>query len=306
MRQFVSPFMLRLFLSTILISLFLPSNAFSKEFCLKHASGNLYGPFELKAGTLIGSGSRAYEITDITTNSFTLKLRSTGLRSGPFSCQDGTVIKLGDAFYTILTTNLAAQLQAKAKDNQQAAEQRNQQRTVSSSHDDENDDVQSISNNDDPIDRGVRLGNSGRYDEAVTIFRQAAKEGSALGRYNLGASYMDGLGVEQDTAKATYWYALAAEQGLAVAQTKLGLCYYRGIGVAQNKFTALDWFQKAAGQGNMDGITCYKALQKEFTTRDAEYAKSKQDLRDRGMNPDDIQGNMEILKRRVEGAGLRW
>ena len=166
--------------------------------------------------------------------------------------------------------------------------------------------LQTNENLNEIINRGVQLANSGRNAEAYSLFKHAADKGSALGQYNLGACYIDGEGIEQDSSKAVYWYTLAANKGLAVAQTKLGLCYYRGIGVERNPLWALSLFKQAADQGWKDGITCYNQLYKELQAKDDERAQLRQDLRDRGLNPDDLDGNMKILKRRVEGAGLRW
>jgi len=161
-------------------------------------------------------------------------------------------------------------------------------------------------NPDELVERGVKLSDSGRNVEAFSLFKQAADTGSSLGQYNLGSCYMDGVGVKQNASKAVFWYSLAARGGLAVAQTKLGLCYYRGVGVEQNKWQALNWFQLAAKQGYSDGITCHNELLKELNKPWEENAKAKQALRDNGLNPDDLEGNMRILKQRVEAAGMHW
>ena len=64
--------------------------------------------------------------------------------------------------------------------------------------------------------------------EAVKWFRAAAEQGHAYAQYNLGLSYADGDGVEQDKAEAAKWYGKAAEQGYEAAKAALkGLNFFR-------------------------------------------------------------------------------
>jgi len=97
---------------------------------------------------------------------------------------------------------------------------------------------------------GIAAANRGDHHKAVEYFSAGADAGHALCRYNLGAAYVDGLGVPRDVHKGVSLYGQAAQQGLPVAQTKLGLAYYRGVGVQQNLAVALHWFTQAANQGD--------------------------------------------------------
>lgn len=103
---------------------------------------------------------------------------------------------------------------------------------------------------DQLCDMGIAAANRGDQKKAVQLFATGAEAGHALCQYNLGASYIDGLGVAQDYKQAVYWYSQAAKQGLAVAQKKLGLCYYRGAGVGEDVSKAVYWFGEAAKQGD--------------------------------------------------------
>lgn len=78
----------------------------------------------------------------------------------------------------------------------------------------------------------------------------SAKSGDPLSQYNLGQIYREGEMVEQDNAKAAYWYNKAADQGNPHAQYNLGVCYRDGVGVPQNSSIALMWFHKASVQGH--------------------------------------------------------
>ena len=53
-------------------------------------------------------------------------------------------------------------------------------------------------------------------------YRKSAEQGNADAQNNLGCMYQNGLGVEQDDAKAMEWYQKAAEQGHTAAQSNLG------------------------------------------------------------------------------------
>jgi hypothetical protein len=57
--------------------------------------------------------------------------------------------------------------------------------------------------------------------------------------------YLEGDGVEQDSAEAAKWFKLAAEQGLAGSQTTLAQMYETGNGVEQDAEEAKKWYAKA-------------------------------------------------------------
>ena len=56
---------------------------------------------------------------------------------------------------------------------------------------------------------------------AVKWFGLAAKQGDAVGQYNLGLMYEIGEGVPQDSTQAINWYGLSAKQGYADAKARL-------------------------------------------------------------------------------------
>jgi len=88
------------------------------------------------------------------------------------------------------------------------------------------------------------------------LYRQyltAAQQGNADARFMLGLFYLEGRGVQQNTARATSQFKLAAKQGHAHAQFSLGLMYDEGRGdIIKNEKMAEHWLSKAAMQGLAD------------------------------------------------------
>ncbi len=87
------------------------------------------------------------------------------------------------------------------------------------------------------------------YSKAALWFQEAAVNGIANARYNLGVLYHQGLGVERDVNKAINWYRAAAALGHPEAQYNLGIAYIEGIGTQYNPRVAADYFQTAAQGG---------------------------------------------------------
>lgn len=90
------------------------------------------------------------------------------------------------------------------------------------------------------------------YDRASFWFRQAAQNGVANARYNLGVLYHQGLGVRQDMSEAIKWYKSAASLNHPEAQYNLGIAYIEGIGVNYDPGKAAKYFEKAANGGIME------------------------------------------------------
>lgn len=80
--------------------------------------------------------------------------------------------------------------------------------------------------------------------------RVTAEEGNSRAQFNLGNCYNEGHGVEEDKAKAVYWWRKAAEHGYVEAQRHLGYRYYKGDSVEKDIMEALKWWKQAAEQGD--------------------------------------------------------
>lgn len=87
------------------------------------------------------------------------------------------------------------------------------------------------------------------YKRAALWFEEAAAQGIANARYNLGVLYHQGLGVNKDVATAIRWYRAAAQLGHPEAQYNLGIAHIEGIGTAYDPRLAASFFEQAANAG---------------------------------------------------------
>jgi TPR repeat protein len=93
-------------------------------------------------------------------------------------------------------------------------------------------------------------------ERAAAWHRRAAEMGDTLAEGRLGIDYQFGIGVQQDSAQAAYWYRKEveqlrkeAEQGSVSAQLTLGQSYeWASSGLPIDKAAALYWCGKAARQ----------------------------------------------------------
>lgn len=90
------------------------------------------------------------------------------------------------------------------------------------------------------------------FTRAAQWFEEAAHNGVANARYNLGVLYHQGLGVTQDTHKALNWYKAAAAQNHPEAQYNLGIAYIEGVGTDYSPEKAAANFESAARAGIME------------------------------------------------------
>jgi len=78
--------------------------------------------------------------------------------------------------------------------------------------------------------------------------KKSAEQGYAWGQERLGYIYENGEDVEKNCDKAMKLYKLAAEQGFSVAQSSVARLYYNGEGVDKNVKLAFEWNKQAAHQ----------------------------------------------------------
>ena len=82
----------------------------------------------------------------------------------------------------------------------------------------------------------------------------AAEKGDPNAMFDLArAHYQDGVGVEQDSAKAAEWYERAATFWHGKACNNLGLCYAEGRGVERDLAKAVEAYRKADFMGVPEG-----------------------------------------------------
>jgi TPR repeat protein len=89
----------------------------------------------------------------------------------------------------------------------------------------------------------------GKYDEALSTFRELADTGTPEAEFMLGAMYFYGKGVVRDDVLAAIWFHKAANKGNANAQFALGSMLIGGLGVRQDLVEAYTWLTLASNDG---------------------------------------------------------
>jgi localization factor PodJL len=105
--------------------------------------------------------------------------------------------------------------------------------------------------------------------------REAAAMGNAEAQFIIATRYLNGAdGVEQDFAKAAYWYGKASAAGNAPAQYRLGTLYERGKGVARDMNAALGWYERSGALGNVKAMHNAAVLAAGNEQRQPDYARA--------------------------------
>ena len=79
--------------------------------------------------------------------------------------------------------------------------------------------------------------------KAIAVLRKGAQLGSAFAMRALGHAYYGGRGVEQDYAEALRWYRRASDRGDGEAMYCLAEMYRDGQGVEKDPRQALEWLR---------------------------------------------------------------
>ncbi|MGQ3671014.1 tetratricopeptide repeat protein [Xanthobacter sp. TB0136] len=88
------------------------------------------------------------------------------------------------------------------------------------------------------------------YETALSIWEPLARAGNSRAQNNIGACFIDGLGVEQDYELARQWLELAAEDGDPVGRRNLANLCLKGQGGPQDAARALELYRQAATDGD--------------------------------------------------------
>jgi TPR repeat protein len=103
---------------------------------------------------------------------------------------------------------------------------------------------------------------------AAAHYQQACTAGLDWGQYNYANLLATGRGVAQNLTLALNLYRLAAEQGHAKSMNLLGRCYEEGLGVASDPDEALRWYRRSACAGDFRGqhsLAAVLAAQGQFS-----------------------------------------
>ena len=109
-------------------------------------------------------------------------------------------------------------------------------------------------------DTAVACAKKGDMAEAISLWEQADKLGSAAAANNLGLLYIEGKHVPQDKQVAFACTLRAAERGFPEAQGRVSVMYADGMGVAQNPKEAYIWVSLAGGSICAISQTIYAAV----------------------------------------------
>lgn len=96
--------------------------------------------------------------------------------------------------------------------------------------------------------------------DCAQAYEKAAINGCPCAMFFYGLSYLNGLGVDEDDGRATYWFEKASGVGLDEATNALANNYLRGYGVAKNIAKAVELLQISAEHGNADGLYTLGAI----------------------------------------------
>lgn len=99
-------------------------------------------------------------------------------------------------------------------------------------------------------EKGIRTPRD--VERAVTLYRETAELGLAMGKVAMGRCYWEGIGLTANIATARAWFERASIQDCAQAYWNLYLLYDSGSGVAQDPFLSLNCLEKSAQLGLVD------------------------------------------------------
>ncbi|PPJ49317.1 sel1 repeat family protein [Rhizobium sp. KAs_5_22] len=91
-------------------------------------------------------------------------------------------------------------------------------------------------------------------EQALDWYRKSAELGSALGQYNLGVAYQNGMGGPVDADKAIEFYRKALDQGDSFAAYNLAVLYDEGTLVDRDMVQAIKLYEVAVKGGNVDAM----------------------------------------------------
>ena len=89
---------------------------------------------------------------------------------------------------------------------------------------------------------------------ALKAYEDAAAAGNAVGLYNAGTAYKDGLGTTPDGAKAIDYLTRATEKGYQLAWYNLAVIHDEGQVVPRDMEKALPFYRKAIEAGVVDAM----------------------------------------------------
>jgi len=103
---------------------------------------------------------------------------------------------------------------------------------------------------------------TGQFEKAFPVLKEAAELGNPEAQYNLGYCYQAGIQVEQSITKSIKWFQKSAEQGYNNGLYQMMMAYGSGKGVEQDYEKAFNYAKQCASNNDetcmFNVINCYK------------------------------------------------
>ena len=123
-----------------------------------------------------------------------------------------------------------------------------------------------------------------------------------------GTYILYGAGMAGNNAVG-FFHEVKVREGKRLTITPVYFCYYD----TSPGYSTASWGFHGSGSGisqstewQAQRATDKQRMKESWERSYRENQQLRREMRARGLDPDDLEGNMEILKRRVEGVGLRW
>lgn len=115
------------------------------------------------------------------------------------------------------------------------------------------------------------LAASGEHEAALALWGPLAHGGEARAANNIGACFLDGLGVARDVKVGMAWLRTSAEAGDPVGQRNYAAALFQGLDGQEDATGALAWYRKAAEAGDVEAqdMLSWMLLEGEVVPQDA-------------------------------------
>lgn len=104
------------------------------------------------------------------------------------------------------------------------------------------------------------LGVPESIDKAMELYEEAASLGHPEAQYNLGIASIEGIGIPYNPKKAAAYFEAAADKGITEAAYNLGLIYENGLLGESRPDEALSWYKMASDQGSIEAQSALDQL----------------------------------------------
>lgn len=108
---------------------------------------------------------------------------------------------------------------------------------------------------------GIYTFNGYGANESNDYYEESCKNGNIKSCYDLGVSYENGIGVQQDYDKAYFFYQKSCNYKIVNACYNLGVLHYHGYGRNKDTIKAKSFFLKSCKLGSSDGCNHYSRLE---------------------------------------------